>query len=348
MVLVQFCFAGMNIVTKLALDTGMNPLVMVTYRQIFATLALAPFAYFIERKTLPKITSQIVFQMFLCSVLGATMNQCLYFLGLKHSSPTITCALNNLLPAVTFIMAVPFKMETVGIKKIAGQAKVLGTIVCVTGAMIMSFYKGKLIEIGSSAIHWTYAQNISASSSGSEVSFLGPVLVIASVVAWSGWFIVQSKMNAEFTAPYTTTAVMCFMASFECAIVAAFFAHTPNEWSLTSNIRLIGAVYNGLMGSAVTFFLMSWCLEKRGPLYVSAFSPLLLVIVAIFGWAVLDEKVYVGSAVGSSLIVLGLYTVLWGKEKEMDPDMDDDVAEKKTIEDIEMPPVHVNGKFNNQ
>ncbi|PIA43421.1 hypothetical protein AQUCO_01900070v1 [Aquilegia coerulea] len=336
MILVQFCFAGMNIVTKLALDSGMNPLIMVTYRQIFATLALAPLAYFLERKTLPRITAKIIFQMFLCSLLGATLNQCLYFLGLKHSTPTMACALNNLLPAVTFIMAVPFKMETVGIKKVTGQAKVLGTIICVAGAMLMSFYKGKLINIGHSSLHWKYAQRMSEQGSGNEqVSFIGPLFVMASVVAWSGWFIVQAKMNEKFTAPYTTTTVMCFMASFECALVAACWEHKFTAWSLAINVRLIGALYNGILGSAVTFLVMSWCIEKRGPLYVSAFNPLLLIIVAIFGWAMLDEKVYVGSVVGSSLIVGGLYTVLWGKEKEMEHE-----AEKKsTGEAVEMAPV---------
>ncbi|KAL5700747.1 hypothetical protein ACHQM5_026155 [Ranunculus cassubicifolius] len=344
MVLVQFCFAGMNIVTKLALDTGMNPLVMVTYRQIFATMALAPFAFFLERKTLPKMTTQIILLMFMCSILGATLNQCLYFIGLKHSTATIACALNNLLPAITFVMAVPFRMETVLIKKITGQAKVLGTIVCVTGAMIMSFYHGKLIHMARSGLHWDYAIEANARSSGSEqVSFVGPLFVMGSCVAWSGWFIVQGKLNQIFIAPYTTTGLMCFMAIFECAIIGVFFEHDVKEWSLSSHVRLIGAIYNGVVGSAVTFFLMSWCIEKRGPLYVSAFSPLLLVIVAVFGWALLNDKIYVGSAVGSVLIVAGLYTVLWGKEKEMEQGMEDD-DEKP---DIEMSPVHLNGKLNN-
>lgn len=80
------------------------------------------------------------------------------------------------------------------------------------------------------------------------------------------------------------------------------------------------------------------------------FSPLLLVIVAISSWALLGEKLYVGtyvynlftqidtcsvfkflfeptefrsflsvnaSALGSVFIVMGLYAVLWGKTKEM-------------------------------
>lgn len=49
MVIVQFSYAGMNITSKLAIESGMHPLVLVAYRQIFATLSLAPFAYWLER-----------------------------------------------------------------------------------------------------------------------------------------------------------------------------------------------------------------------------------------------------------------------------------------------------------
>ena len=49
MVIVQVGYAGMNILSKLAMDSGMNPLVHVAYRQLFATIVIAPFAYFLER-----------------------------------------------------------------------------------------------------------------------------------------------------------------------------------------------------------------------------------------------------------------------------------------------------------
>ncbi|PIA38001.1 hypothetical protein AQUCO_02900092v1 [Aquilegia coerulea] len=319
MVLVQVGYAGMNIISKLALDSGMNPFVMVAYRQIFATIIIIPFAYFLEWKTMPKITKHILFQIFISSILGATLNQCLYFVGLKYSTPTIACALNNLLPAITFVMALPFGMETVGIKRKSGQAKVLGTSLCVGGAMLMSFYKGSLINIGESSIHWRYAENIrQRNSSNEENTFLGPLLIVASCIAWAGWFIVQTKMSKAFSAPYTSSALMCFMASIQCLVIGAFEEQHIKEWSLASNIRVIASIYCGAIGSALAFCLMSWCIQKRGPLYVSMFSPLMLVIVAVASWALLDEKIYVGTAVGSALIVVGLYAVLWGKDKEMD------------------------------
>ncbi|CAK7340473.1 unnamed protein product [Dovyalis caffra] len=136
MVIVQFGFAGMNITSKLAMDSGMKPLVLVCYRQIFATIAIVPFAYFFERKSRPKITKSLLFQIFLCSLTGVTGNQVFYFTGLEKSTPTIGCALANILPAATFILAVLCRQESVGIKKISGQAKLLGTLVCVGGAII--------------------------------------------------------------------------------------------------------------------------------------------------------------------------------------------------------------------
>ncbi|GMP39158.1 hypothetical protein CsSME_00010108 [Camellia sinensis var. sinensis] len=62
---------------------------------------------------------------------------------------------------------------------------------------------------------------------------------------------------------------------------------------------------------------MAWCVQMRGPLFVSVFSPLMLVLVAIAGSLLLDEKLHLGSVIGAGVIVCGLYMVLWGKGKEL-------------------------------
>lgn len=49
MFVVQLGYAGMNITSKLAIQSGMHPLVLVAYRQIFGTLSIAPLAYWLER-----------------------------------------------------------------------------------------------------------------------------------------------------------------------------------------------------------------------------------------------------------------------------------------------------------
>lgn len=45
----------------------------------------------------------------LCMHCRALMNQVFYFVGLNNSTPTIACALTNILPAMTFVFAVFFR-----------------------------------------------------------------------------------------------------------------------------------------------------------------------------------------------------------------------------------------------
>ncbi|XP_073132619.1 WAT1-related protein At1g09380-like [Henckelia pumila] len=318
MVIVQLGYAGMNIISKLAMDSGMNPFVHVAYRQIFATISIAPFAFFMERKTRPKLTKSILFQIFLCSIFGVTVNQITYFVGLKYSTPTIACALSNINPALTFLLAVPLGLEKLGVRSKAGQAKIWGTIICVGGALLLSFYHGKVVNIGESGIHWKYAEKITTTNNSIDhLNSSGPLLLVASALSWAVWLIIQTRLSKQYAAPYSSSALMCFMSTFQCVFIAFCFNHRLSAWSLHQPIRIVSTVYAGIVCSALAFCLMTWCIERKGPLYVSVFSPLLLVIVAILSWALLQEKLYIGTVAGSALIVLGLYGVLWGKNKEM-------------------------------
>ncbi|CAL5343540.1 unnamed protein product [Camellia sinensis] len=297
MVSVQVGYAGMNILSKLAMDSGMNAFVHVAYRQVFATIVLAPFAYFLERTTRPRMTLPIFFQMFLCSIFG---------------------------------------LESVGIKRKAGQAKIFGTVVCVGGAMLLSLYHGRTV-IGGSNFHWKYAEKIGKKNSTNHANnfILGPILVIASTVSWAIWFSIQAKMSEKYAAPYTTSTLVCLMATVQCAIIGLCADHKISAWSLTPGIRAISSIYGGIVCTAASFCLMSWCIKRKGPLYVSVFNPLLLIIVAILSWGLLEEKLYVGTVVGSGLIVMGLYAVLWGKNKEMNAKNNADDREEGKQEVVE-------------
>ncbi|KAF8724327.1 hypothetical protein HU200_021357 [Digitaria exilis] len=338
MVLVQLGFGGMNVVSKLALDAGMSPYVLIAYRNLIAAAFLAPVAFLAERRSGVTITKKVLFQIFISSIFGATLNQVFYFVGLKSTTPTVACALTNTLPALTFVMAAALKMETVRPSTPAGQAKLVGTAVCVGGSMIIPFYKGPVLQLWASPIHWRFASAsapaaaaaAAAGHSSSGGAIVGDVLIIASCAAWAVWFVLQTKMAEEFAAPYTSTAIMCLMAGAQCVGVSAAFDRSIDVWKLGFDIRLYSVLYIGVVGSGIGFAVMSWCIQVRGPLYVSMFSPLLLVVVAIVGWAILGEKIRVGSATGSVLIVAGLYMVLWGKGREMDkPSLDKDKGDEE-------------------
>ena len=48
------------------------------------------------------------------------------------------------------------------------------------------------------------------------------------------------------------------------------------------------------MASGIAVVFTAWCVRLRGPLFVSVFNPLMLVLVAIAGSLVLNEKLHLG------------------------------------------------------
>ncbi|KAM0833428.1 hypothetical protein ACQ4PT_064267 [Festuca glaucescens] len=64
MVLVQLGFAGLNVLSKLALDTGMSPYVLIAYRNLIATVFLAPTAFYFESRRLSPTRLVLVLPLF--------------------------------------------------------------------------------------------------------------------------------------------------------------------------------------------------------------------------------------------------------------------------------------------
>jgi hypothetical protein len=72
----------------------------------------------------------------------------------------------------------------------------------------------------------------------------------------------------------------------------------------------------GIVTSSIAYYVQGLVIQKTGPVFASAFSPLMMIIVAVMGSFILAEKLYLGAVLGAVLIVMGLYLVLWGKHKE--------------------------------
>ncbi|KAI9087232.1 hypothetical protein K1719_030867 [Acacia pycnantha] len=322
MVVVQIAFAGVNVLYKLVVNDGMNLRIVVAYRFIFATVFIAPVALILERKKRPKMTWKILFQSFLCGLFGGSLAQNLYLEALALTSATFASAMANLIPAITFIMAVCFRLESLNLRAAAGKAKIIGTIIAISGAMILTFFKGAQINTGSFHITLMHHRNghvgsPQSSPSGGSNTLLGALCSMGSNFSYALWLIIQTKMGKSYPCHYSSTALMSFMGSLLSIAFAICLERDWTQWKLGWNVRLLTAAYSGIVVSGVMVVVMAWCMHMRGPLYVSAFNPLLLVFVALAGSFMLDEKLHLGSIIGGALIICGLYAVLWGKGKEM-------------------------------
>ncbi|KAB8988204.1 hypothetical protein FH972_026895 [Carpinus fangiana] len=310
----QFGYAGMNIITKVSLNRGMSHYVLVVYRHAFATAVIAPFALILERKVRPKITLPIFMQIFVLGLLGPVIDQNFYYAGLKFTSPTFSCAMSNMLPAMTFVMAVLCRMETLDMKKVRCQAKVVGTILTVAGAMLMTIYKGHVVNFVWSE-HMHHPRSYAPTGATDKNWVKGSILLIIATFAWASFFIIQAVTMKRYTAQLSLTALVCFMGTLQSIAVTFVMEHKPSAWTIGWDMNLLAAAY-GIVSSSISYYVQGLVMEKRGPVFVTAFSPLMMIIVAIMGSFILAENIYLGGVLGAILIVVGLYSVLWGKYKE--------------------------------
>ncbi|KAJ3681501.1 hypothetical protein LUZ60_015990 [Juncus effusus] len=318
MVMVQMAFAGLNIFYKLAINDGMDMKVLIAYRYLFATCFLLPLAFFFERKSWSKITWKVVMLSFLCGLLGGALAQNLYITSLKLTSATFASAMTNLIPAMTFILAVLFRLESLKIRTVSGQAKVTGTLLGVGGAMLLTFYKGVPIKL------WKFNIDLASHHDGSSADVaqqatnqtLGSLLAVSSCLCYAVWLIIQAKVTVQFPHPTSSTAMMCTMATIQSFVFALITQRDWMQWKLGFDIRLLTVFYSGVVASGLVLTVMTWCIKKKGPLFASVFNPLMLVIVAVLSSLLFNEILHLGSVLGAILIVIGLYMVLWGKGKE--------------------------------
>ncbi|XP_062225630.1 WAT1-related protein At1g68170-like [Phragmites australis] len=299
MVAVEFIFSALQIFIKLALDDGMDVRVLVAYRLMFAAAFLCPLAFLIERKKRPPLTMKAALGLFLCGLFGIAINQNLLVLAMKlTNSTTIVTALSNLTPQSTFIVAILSRQEIVKLGKTSGRAKLTGTLVGLAGATLVTFYKGpeitflhRLARTSLSDVHDSHGL-VPAPSAVARV--VGSFLAITSCFSYAIWLSIQAKVGEVYPCHYSIAALVCLFGAVQSTLLALCLHRDMEHWRLGLNVRLYSSAYAGIVASGCAFPLMSWCLRKRGPLYVAMFGPLIIVFVAVLSSIFLDETLHLG------------------------------------------------------
>ncbi|KAG4148687.1 hypothetical protein ERO13_D05G300500v2 [Gossypium hirsutum] len=145
----------------------------------------------------------------------------------------------------------------------------------------------------------------------------GALMIIFGCFCWAGFIILQAITLKSYPAELSLTAFICLAGTIGGSIVAlAMEAGNAAVWSIHFDVKLLAAVYSGVICSGITYYVQGVIMRSRGPVFVTAFNPLSMVIVAILSSFILSEILYLGRIIGAIVIVIGLYMVLWGKSKD--------------------------------
>nr|AFK38717.1 unknown [Medicago truncatula] len=290
---VQFGSAGMFIFAMDAIKKGMSHYVFIVYRNAIAAVTLAPFTFHLERKIRPKMSVRVFSEIMLLAFFEIILDQCFALLGMKLTSASFLSAVMNSAPSVTFVFAVILKLEHMKIKEIACQAKIIGTIVTFGGTLLMALYKGPVVSVVRSSISHATRQPENVSDPSGDRWIIGTCFLLIGCAGFSAFYILQATTLRKYPAPMSLATWVCFIGALQ-SFVVAFFAerHNSHAWALGWDTRLFAPAYAGIVTSGVQYYIQGLVIKTMGPVIVTAFNPVRMIIVTALACIILSEQLF--------------------------------------------------------
>ncbi|KAM7486953.1 hypothetical protein LguiA_002962 [Lonicera macranthoides] len=210
------------------------------------------------------------------------LDQNLYYAGMAYTSATFAVAM----------------LERVNLKSIHSHGKIVGTLVTVGGAMIMTLIKGHTI-----GLPWTKTHTINYESTSTSVHqdpTKGAIMITIGCFCWASFVILQAVTLKTYPAELSLTALICGGGTLQGAILTLIVEKgNTSIWSIHFDTKLLAALYSGLICTGLSYYVSGIIMREKGPVFATAFNPLNMVIVAIMGSFILSEYLDIGRRLNS-------------------------------------------------
>jgi drug/metabolite transporter (DMT)-like permease len=258
-------FAGSQILARVALVDGVSQYMFSIYRNLIAFVLIGPLAYYVERANRPQLTFSLLCKFNLLALTGIVGSQQLFLAGLSLTSPLFTAVCQNLIPIFTFLLAVSFGLEEVRILRRDGIAKVLGTLICIGGAITVSLYKG-IVIIQTSKLHSINCLQLEADQytqpfrnlatiyglSGPLVEYkinnyyLGIICLLFNTFSWAVFLTLQMPILQKYPAPMTVNAFTYMFGFIQVGLLGAVWEGNLKflDFNLSSSGQVIAILYS--------------------------------------------------------------------------------------------------------
>jgi len=277
---------GVNYFISKAVFDEVPPLAMVVIRSCLGTLIIWLIAHFARPSEV--IQSRKDWGLLvLCGILGASLNQIFFFLGLAHTLQVNAAVLMTSTPLFVFLTAFFLRTERLSVLKI------LGLVLALFGAVFISL-NGRRPELGMDTIWGDGMVVLNAASYGLYLVLVQPLMRRYHILTVIKWVFLFGALNNII-----------------------FGAHELGQvdWPNLSNQALASIAYVVVGVTLLAYGLNAWALQRISASAVGIYIYLQPVIVAILAqWLNIEQLT--GPRIGFMAMVLGgVYLVSYRKNR---------------------------------
>jgi len=126
-------------------------------------------------------------------------------------------------------------------KSKAGMGMVMGALICIGGALLLTMYKGvPLTKLRKLETHQLINNNHAMKP---ENWIIGCVLLFAGSSCFGSWMLIQAKVNEKYPCQYSSTVVLSFFGTIQCALLSLIKSRDITAWILTDKLDIVTIVY---------------------------------------------------------------------------------------------------------
>lgn len=279
---------GLNIpIAKTLMPDWIDPMGLTFLRMSFGALAFWVTSMFVLNE---KVSKKDLLILFFCAILGTTVNQLTFIVGLGMTSPIDAGLIVTLNPMVVMLISALILKEPITSKK-AG-----GVLIGACGALLIIWHSA-------------------TSSSAQAGSMTGNLLCFLSVISYASYLVI-SKPIAQRYSPVT---LMKWMFLFSTILTLPFcFSGVVNAKLFTadtSTSALWSLFYVVFGGTFVAYYLIPIALKRIRPTTLSMYNyaqPLIASTVAIL---LGQDRLTWDKPVATLLVFAGVYLVTQSKSR---------------------------------
>jgi len=276
--IVRVAFASQAVEGKLAMSDvakgggGVDPVALAMTRMAGAAIFFVLFTRL--RGVLAATSTRDKLVLAGLSLLGISLNQTLFLVGLRQTSPTAAALLSVTIPVFTAAIAVGMRVER------ASVALVTGLLLAIVGVLVLT---------------------------GVRAIDRGAAIVTVNSICYSTYIVLARRIIQRLGALTVVTWIFVFGAITFAPIGAPALVANAPHWTAKSAVLV---AYIVVMPTIVAYACNAWALGRSTPSLVTIYINVQPLLAALLAWVQLGQPLTERLVVAAAFILAGVAVVV--------------------------------------